>query len=81
MAADELDYVLNDSGAKVLIVGKDMRGNAIAGVDTSFILKQSDFGITHTTLQVDHAHERPGLLQIEPRAEPRGGLNGGEQGG
>jgi cobalt-zinc-cadmium efflux system protein len=29
----------------------------------------SDFGITHTTLQVDHAHDAPGLLQIEPRAE------------
>ena len=27
----------------------------------------SDFGITHTTLQVDHAHGQPGLLQIEPR--------------
>jgi cobalt-zinc-cadmium efflux system protein len=27
---------------------------------------KTDFGITHTTLQVDHAHE-PGLLQIEPR--------------
>jgi cobalt-zinc-cadmium efflux system protein len=30
---------------------------------------KSDFGITHTTLQVDHAHEAPGLLQIEPRVE------------
>ena len=27
----------------------------------------SDFGITHTTLQVDHAHGEQGLLQIEPR--------------
>jgi cobalt-zinc-cadmium efflux system protein len=27
----------------------------------------SDFGITHTTLQVDHAHEPGALLQIEPR--------------
>ncbi len=27
LAADELDYVLNDSGAKVLIVGKELRGN------------------------------------------------------
>jgi polyisoprenoid-binding protein YceI len=26
--------------------GKDMRGNAIAGVDAVFVLKQSDFGIT-----------------------------------
>jgi cobalt-zinc-cadmium efflux system protein len=26
----------------------------------------SDFGIHHTTLQVDHAHE-PELLQVEPR--------------
>jgi len=26
-----------------------------------------DFGITHTTLQVDHAHEHGGLLQIESR--------------
>lgn len=30
---------------------------------------RSDFGITHTTLQVDHAHEAQGLLQIEPRVE------------
>jgi acyl-CoA synthetase (AMP-forming)/AMP-acid ligase II len=27
LAADELDYVLNDSGAKVLIVGKELKGN------------------------------------------------------
>ena len=27
LAADELDYVLNDSGAKVLIVGKELRNN------------------------------------------------------
>ena len=27
LAADELDYVLNDSGAKVLIVGKELRAN------------------------------------------------------
>jgi cobalt-zinc-cadmium efflux system protein len=27
-----------------------------------------DFGITHTTLQVDHAHGQQELLQIEPRA-------------
>ena len=30
-----------------------------------------DFGITHTTLQVDHAHGQPELLQIERRAEAR----------
>ena len=29
---------------------------------------ETDFGISHTTLQVDHAHDQPGLLQIEPRA-------------
>ena len=28
----------------------------------------SEFGITHTTLQVDHAHDSQELLQIEPRA-------------
>jgi cobalt-zinc-cadmium efflux system protein len=33
---------------------------------------KSEYGITHTTLQVDHAHEKPGLLQIETRAKPRG---------
>src|SRR5690349_12081671 len=27
LAADELDYVLNDSGAKVLVVGKELKGN------------------------------------------------------
>ena len=27
LAADELDYVLNDSGAKLLIVGKELKGN------------------------------------------------------
>ena len=27
LSADELDYVLNDSGAKVLIVGKELQGN------------------------------------------------------
>jgi cobalt-zinc-cadmium efflux system protein len=34
----------------------------------------SEFGISHTTLQVDHAHEHGGLLQIEPRGgdRPRG---------
>jgi len=26
--------------------GKDMKGNAIAGIDANFVLKQSDFGIT-----------------------------------
>jgi hypothetical protein len=31
----------------------------------------SDFGISHTTLQVDHAHEHGGLLQIESRDAPR----------
>jgi cobalt-zinc-cadmium efflux system protein len=35
--------------------------------DLERMLKQ-DFAITHTTLQVDHAHEQPGLLQIEPRS-------------
>jgi cobalt-zinc-cadmium efflux system protein len=34
---------------------------------------RSDFNITHTTLQVDHAHEAQRLLQIEPRPEPPGG--------
>jgi cobalt-zinc-cadmium efflux system protein len=29
---------------------------------------EHDFGITHTTLQVDHAHGEQPLLQIEPRA-------------
>ena len=29
--------------------GKDMRGNAIAGVDANFALKQTDFGITKMT--------------------------------
>jgi polyisoprenoid-binding protein YceI len=36
-----LSFVLVPTGT-----GKDMKGNAIAGVETSFILKQSDFGIT-----------------------------------
>jgi polyisoprenoid-binding protein YceI len=36
-----LSFVLNPTGN-----GKDMKGNAIAGVETSFTLKQSDFGIT-----------------------------------
>src|SRR4030081_2560279 len=27
LAADELDYVLNDSGAKVLVVGSELRAN------------------------------------------------------
>lgn len=33
LAADELDYVINDSGAKVLVVGEELRGgiDAIAG--------------------------------------------------
>jgi cobalt-zinc-cadmium efflux system protein len=29
-----------------------------------------EYGITHTTLQVDHAHEEQALLQIEPRPKP-----------
>jgi polyisoprenoid-binding protein YceI len=36
-----LSFVLVPTGT-----GKDMKGNAIAGVDASFTLKQSDFGIT-----------------------------------
>jgi polyisoprenoid-binding protein YceI len=36
-----LSFVLTQTGA-----GKDMRGNAIAGVEANFIVKQSDFGIT-----------------------------------
>jgi polyisoprenoid-binding protein YceI len=36
-----ISFVLVPTGT-----GKDMRGNAIAGVDASFTLKQSDFGIT-----------------------------------
>jgi polyisoprenoid-binding protein YceI len=39
--ARPLAFVLVPTGT-----GKDMRGNAIAGVDASFTLKQSDFGIT-----------------------------------
>jgi polyisoprenoid-binding protein YceI len=34
-------FTLTPTGA-----GKDMRGNSIAGVETGFSLKQSDFGIT-----------------------------------
>ena len=33
---------------------------------------ERDFGITHTTLQVDHAHGQQELLQIERRATPGG---------
>jgi len=39
--AKPLSFVLVPTGT-----GKDMRGNAIAGVETRFTLKQSDFGIT-----------------------------------
>ena len=35
-------------------------------------LLEREFGITHTTLQVDHAHGEPELLQIESSAAPRG---------
>jgi polyisoprenoid-binding protein YceI len=39
--AKPLSFVLVPTGT-----GKDMKGNPIAGVDASFIVKQSDFGIT-----------------------------------
>ena len=36
-----ISFVIASTGT-----GKDMKGNAIAGIDTNFVLKQSDFGIT-----------------------------------
>lgn len=39
-----LSFVLSSVGS-----GKDMRGHAIAGVDTRFTIKQSDFGIPEKT--------------------------------
>ncbi len=35
LAADELDYVLNDSGAKVLIVGKELRATSTRSATSS----------------------------------------------
>ena len=41
LAAEELDYVLNDSGAKLLIVGKDLRATSTRSATSSPMSKTS----------------------------------------